>query len=206
LLKILDLNESASRDEVTKALLGWDAQAFETAAIEAGLCATMYRTSEEWKRTEMGKEVQAALDTNQGCPVWVTRIPCRSSTKPSSTVASLEKRALRVIDMSRVIAAPVAARTLASEWKNALVASALLRLTRTPVDKKEYGADVLLLSSPGLSHLPMLEIDTARGKRTAEVDLNTEKGADDLATLIRGADVFLQAYRRENLSNSSLSP
>jgi crotonobetainyl-CoA:carnitine CoA-transferase CaiB-like acyl-CoA transferase len=43
----------------------------------------------------------------------------------------------------------------------------------------------------------MLEIDTTRGKRSAEVDLETEEGRQTMAGLAQTADVLLQAYRRE---------
>lgn len=60
------------------------------------------------------------------------------------------RKGLKVIDMSRVIAGPIATRTLAV-----------------------YGADVLLISSPNLPNLPLRELDTARGKHTTFLDLAT---------------------------------
>ena len=53
---------------------------------------------------------------------------------------------VRVLDLSRVIAAPVAGRTLAA-----------------------HGADVLLVYGPSLPAIPWLTIDTGRGKRSAFV-------------------------------------
>ena len=51
---------------------------------------------------------------------------------------------IRVLDMSRLIAAPVAGRTLAA-----------------------HGAEVLWITSPFLPDLPTVDCDCARGKRTA---------------------------------------
>lgn len=44
----------------------------------------------------------------------------------------------------------------------------------------------------------MLEIDTARGKRAAAVDLDEDAGMATIKELIRDADVLLQSYRRES--------
>jgi crotonobetainyl-CoA:carnitine CoA-transferase CaiB-like acyl-CoA transferase len=63
----------------------------------------------------------------------------------------------------------------------------------------EYGADVLLISCLRLPNLPMFEIDTTRGKRAAEVDLDHEEGMATMKQLIQNYDVLLQAYRRKSL-------
>lgn len=58
-----------------------------------------------------------------------------------------------------------------------------------------YGADVLLITSPKLPALPLLDIETSRGKRTTQLDLTSESGRTKLAELVKDADIFLQAYR-----------
>ena len=77
-----------------------------------------------------------------------------------------------MLDLSRVIAGPVAGRTLAA-----------------------HGADVLLISGPDLPAIPWLTIDTGRGKLTSFVDLKSEQGRDDAARLLAQADIFSQGYR-----------
>lgn len=57
-------------------------------------------------------------------------------------------RGLRVLELCRVIAAPVAGKTLAA-----------------------HGADVLWVTSPNLPSLPARDIDVRRGKRTIQLDL-----------------------------------
>jgi crotonobetainyl-CoA:carnitine CoA-transferase CaiB-like acyl-CoA transferase len=78
---------------------------------------------------------------------------------------------LRVLELTRILAGPVAGRTLAAQ-----------------------GADVLLINGP---HLPNIEAvaDTSRGKLSAFLDLRTPAGRDALRELVRGCDVFLQGYR-----------
>ena len=88
---------------------------------------------------------------------------------------------LRVLDLSRVIAGPVAGRTLAA-----------------------HGADVLLISGPDLPAIPWLTIDTGRGKLTSFVDLKSEQGRAACAICWRSADIFSQGYRPSSLAQPRL--
>jgi crotonobetainyl-CoA:carnitine CoA-transferase CaiB-like acyl-CoA transferase len=90
---------------------------------------------------------------------------------------------VRVLDLSRVIAAPVAARTLA-----------------------QHGADVLAIGAAHLPNIDALVIDTGRGKRSARLDLRNASGQAALRELVRGADVFLQAYRPGALAARGFGP
>src|SRR3977135_1180112 len=62
---------------------------------------------------------------------------------------------LRVLDLSRGIAGPVAGRTVAVQ-----------------------GRGLMLISSPNLPAIPWLTIDTGRGKLTSFVDLRSEQGRE----------------------------
>jgi CoA-transferase family III len=90
---------------------------------------------------------------------------------------------LRVLDLSRVIAGPVAGRTLAA-----------------------HGADVLLVSGPDMPAIPWLTIDTGRGKLTSFVELKSEQGRETLRDLLAGADIFSQGYRPRALASLGFSP
>jgi crotonobetainyl-CoA:carnitine CoA-transferase CaiB-like acyl-CoA transferase len=76
-----------------------------------------------------------------------------------------------VLDLTRILAGPVAGRTLAA-----------------------YGADVMLVNSPRLPNIEAIA-ETSRGKRSAHVDLATEAGRRTLRELVSQCDVLLQAYR-----------
>jgi crotonobetainyl-CoA:carnitine CoA-transferase CaiB-like acyl-CoA transferase len=91
--------------------------------------------------------------------------------------------ALRVLDLTRVLAGPTVGRTLA-----------------------EHGADVLLVNSPERPNVPPFVLDTGHGKRSAFVDLDTPDGATRLAALTRDADVFVQGYRACALERRGFGP
>ncbi|CDS00048.1 uncharacterized protein SPSC_04550 [Sporisorium scitamineum] len=171
-----------SREDLQKELLKWEAFEFERAAQEAGLCVTAYRSRAEWEQSEMGKALRHWMGENAGNSAF--RISRIASTTPlvKKQTSRVDESKLKVIDMSRVIAGPVSARTLAA-----------------------HGADVLLLSSPHLPNLPLRELDTARGKRTAFIELAPGSGLTrEMEALVREADVFSQAYRPQGLAERGL--
>src|SRR4029077_13508392 len=89
----------------------------------------------------------------------------------------------RVLDLSRVIAGPVAGRTLAA-----------------------HGADVLLISGPDLPAVPWLTIDTGRGKLASFVELKSEAGRNALRDLLAQADIFSQGYPPRVIPRLGFSP
>jgi crotonobetainyl-CoA:carnitine CoA-transferase CaiB-like acyl-CoA transferase len=169
------LNCKPERDEVQAALLQWDAEPFETAAYAAGGVVAMMRSHEEWMASPHAKAL-AELPL-----VSIEKIgdaapkPWPKGERPLA--------GLRVLDLSRVIAGPVAGRTLAV-----------------------HGADVLLISGPELPAIPWLTIDTGRGKLTSFSELRSAQGRDSLRDLLRSADIFSQGYRPRALAALGFSP
>lgn len=162
------------RAAVARALLGWQARAFEDATAEAGLCVAALRSFAEWDASPQG---QAVADW----PVSITRI---GDAPPQSLPAAARPlEGLRVLEMTRIIAGPVAGRALAA-----------------------HGADVLLVTAPHLPAVAPLVIDTGRGKRSAQLDLRQPQGRAQLEALARGADVFLQSYRPGALAAHGFGP
>ncbi|MER7188236.1 CoA transferase, partial [Streptomyces hyaluromycini] len=88
---------------------------------------------------------------------------------------------LRVLDLTRVLAGPVATRTLG-----------------------QLGADVLRLDAPWLPELPDQHADTGFGKRSATLDLTTDRAAFE--ELLAAADVVVTGYRPGALDRFGLSP
>src|SRR5437764_9320569 len=158
------LNCKPERDEVQAALMQWDGEAFETAAYAGGCVVALMRPFGEWSDLPHAKAL-AALP-----PILIEKIGDAAPKPWPAGDRPLE--GVRVLDLSRVIAGPVAGRTLAA-----------------------HGADVLLISGPDLPAIPWLTIDTGRGKLTSFVELKSEAGRAQLRELVKEADIFSQGYR-----------
>ncbi len=171
--KVLDCKPE--REQVQAALMQWEGEAFETAAYAAGGVVAMMRSYDEWSDLPHARAL-AALPL-----IGIEKIgeaapkPWPAGDRPLS--------GLRVLDLSRVIAGPVAGRTLAV-----------------------HGADVMLISGPDLPAIPWLTIDTGRGKLTSFVELKSAQGQSVLRDLLASADIFSQGYRPHALAALGFSP
>lgn len=142
----------------------------ETAIIEAGGAAAAVRTAAQWSQHPQGRAVSAM-------PLLTLR---RSADGPPRRAAL---QGLRVLDLTHVIAGPVATRTLAS-----------------------HGADVIRLDSPRLPELPGLFLDTCVGKRCALLDFAAPDDRRTVEELLSSADVVVQGYRPGALAAFGLDP
>ncbi len=169
------LNCTPERDAVQAALMQWDGEAFETAAYAAGGVVAFMRSHDQWSATPHASALA-------GLPlISMTKIG-EAAPKPWPK-GGRPLAGIRVLDLSRVIAGPVAGRTLAA-----------------------HGADVLLISGPELPAIPWLTIDTGRGKLTSFVELKTGQGRDTLRDLLAEADIFSQGYRPSAIAGLGFSP
>ena len=177
LLGLSDAPESYQKADLQSALQDWNAEAFETAAAEAGLVVAAARTFAEWDAhpqaaalTEMPLLSVARIDDADPAPLR----PISEREQPLADV--------RVLDLTRILAGPVCGRTLAA-----------------------YGADVMLINSPNLPNIESIA-DTSRGKLSAHLDLNRPSDAECLRQLATEANVFVQGYRPGSLSQRGFSP
>jgi crotonobetainyl-CoA:carnitine CoA-transferase CaiB-like acyl-CoA transferase len=170
-LGVLGLPVDAARSAVAASVLGWGGLALEDAVHGAGGCAALVRSAEEWARHGQAAAVA-------GLPVLeIERIgeappePLPRGERPLSGV--------RVLDLTRVLAGPTCARTLA-----------------------EHGADVLKVSSAHLPSSAEMDIDTGLGKLSSFLDLRQAKDVQTLAGLVADGrcDVFSQGYRPGTLA------
>jgi hypothetical protein len=163
------------REKIQAALMQWDGEPFETAAYAGGAVVSLMRSHDEWSATPQAKAL-AQLPT-----FTIEKIgdappkPWPAGDRPLSGI--------RVLDLSRVIAAPVAGRTLAA-----------------------HGADVMLISGPDLPAFQWLTIDTGRGKLAAFVELKSEEGKAKMRELLAEADIFSQGYRPSAIASLGFSP
>lgn len=95
--------------------------------------------------------------------------------------AALPAAGVRVLDLTRVIAGPVATRTLAF-----------------------LGADVLRVDSPKLPELPDAHADTGMGKRSTLLDLTDAEDRRTFTGLLDTADVVVLGYRPGFLASLGL--
>jgi len=165
------------RREVELALRRWRAEDLETAAAEAGLVLAAVRSFAAWDRHAQAQAVRAAP------LVRIERIGDAPPRRwPAAAAHQRPLHGLRVLDLTRILAGPVAGRTLAA-----------------------YGAELLLINSPALPNIEAIA-ETSRGKRSAWVDLRQEAGRDTLRRLVRDAQVFLQGYRPGGLAALGFGP
>lgn len=163
------------RSAVAAAIARWSAGALERAGADGGAIIAALRTLPAWDGHPQGQAVARepliALERIGDAPP--VPLPMGQSREGLYQLAGLRPLAgLRVLDLTRIIAGPVAGRVLAA-----------------------HGAEVLRLIAPNLPTLPALDLDTGRGKRSAHLNLRSADGARTLRNLVRGADVLVQAYR-----------
>ena len=175
------------RDKVQAALMQWRGEDFETAAYAAGGVVALMRSHDEWSALPQARALaQLPLISIEKIGEAPPKPWPQGSSKGSSKGSSSNDRplsGLRVLDLSRVIAGPVAGRTLAA-----------------------HGADVLLVSGPALPAIDWLTIDTGRGKLTTFIELKTDTGTAQLRELLEDADIFSQGYRPGALAALGFSP
>ena len=172
-LSVLGVEEDA--EAVRQAVSRWDALELEEAIITARGAGGMVRSMDEWAQHPQSAAV-ASLPLIEIEKIGDSPpVPLPEGSRPLSGV--------RVLDMTRVLAGPTCARTLA-----------------------EHGADVLKITGPHLPSIGSQEFDTGHGKLSAHLDLREEKDLETLRELIRQADVFSQGYRPGTLAGRGLAP
>lgn len=176
-LAILGLPQDATKDQVAAKTLTWNSVELETRAADNGAVIYALRTYAEWDALP---QASAVADT----PILLRQLaPGPPKLLPPTPTAQNKALAgLRVVELTRVIAGPVAGRTLAA-----------------------HGADVLWVTSPRLPSVPFLDSDTSRGKRRVSLDIRDAADKATLLRLLRTADVLVQSYRPDSLAAHGLS-
>ncbi|MFC3983561.1 CoA transferase [Streptosporangium jomthongense] len=175
-LAALGLPTGADGEAVARACAGRTAFEVEEVVTAEGGCAAMMRSRAGWRahpqRAAVARSPLVGLTRIGDGPV---RAPGGRRDRPLDGV--------RVLDLTRVIAGPVATRTLAA-----------------------HGARVLRVGAGHLPEVPGLVVGTAFGKRSCHLDLRTARGAAALRDLVAGAEVFVQSYRPGALEALGFGP
>jgi hypothetical protein len=162
-------------EAVGEAIASWAGADLEDALAMAGAVGYAVRSRSQWQAHPQGRAVSALPLLGRAAGPGPG--PGRSAGAGRGAVG------LRVLDLTRVIAGPVATRTLAA-----------------------WGADVLRLDSPNLPELPAQALDTLPGKRSAQLDISQPAGRARLDQLLADADVLVQGYRPGALDRYGLAP
>jgi hypothetical protein len=184
-LVLLGLPETcADRSTVSERTGKWKSIELETVAVEEkGLAIYALRSYAEWDALPQSRALADLPVSVRRLHIPTTSLlPCEPRSGPNESGRRSKERCLsglRVLELSRVIAAPVAGKTLAA-----------------------HGADVLWVTSPHLPDLPDLDVEFARGKRSIQLDLSSSSSSDKAKfdELARTADVVLQGYRPGSLA------
>ena len=172
-LKVLGCEESKAA--VRKAVAQWDALELEEAIIAAGGAGGMVRSMAEWAQHPQAAAI-ASLPLLE--IVKIGEAPPKELPDGDRPLSGI-----RVLDLTRVLAGPTCARTLA-----------------------EHGADVLKITAPHIAARDDQEYDTGHGKLSARLDLRQPKDLETLKELVREGDVFSQGYRPGTLAARGLAP
>jgi len=161
------LGASGDRNAIAKAVAKWAKEDLERAVIEAGGCAAEMRTCTEWKNHPQGIAVAAEP------LVHINELNRSASTTNTfrSPKRSRPLNGIRVLDLTRVLAGPIATRFLAG-----------------------FGADVLRIDPPGWDE-PGVVPEVTVGKRCAVLDLRDTEARGRFETLLSNADVLIHGYR-----------
>jgi CoA-transferase family III len=142
-----------SADALRARLAELPAVAAEDLIVGRGGIAAAVRTEQQWSEHPHGRAVGS---------LPLLAVAPRGPGRPRSLAGA------RVLDLTRVIAGPVATRTLAL-----------------------WGADVLRIDPPALPEIEWQHLDGGAGKRTARLDVRSSR----FAGLAAQADVLVHGYR-----------
>lgn len=165
-LRVLDVE--TERAAVAARVSGWNGDELEAAIVAAGGCAAVMRSGREWVQHPQGRAVLS--EPVMGMEAGGKADAFEGAFDPSRPLAGI-----RVLDLTRVLAGPVATRFLAG-----------------------FGADVLRIDPPEWEE-PGVVPEVTPGKRCARLDLKTGAGRARFKALLAEADVLVHGYRADAL-------
>ncbi|MBY8948841.1 CoA transferase [Pseudomonas sp. SH10-3B] len=162
------LGKVADRAEMASKVAAWNAAELEQAIVDHGGCAAQMRTWQAWQQHPQGLAVNAEALVQRQTFETTTDKPWRGSVaRPLA--------GLKVLDLTRVLAGPVASRFLAG-----------------------LGADVMRIDSPTWNE-PGVVPEMTLGKRCARLDLKQAEDRQVFEGLLKAADILFHGYRADAL-------
>jgi hypothetical protein len=179
LLRALGLGDGVTRDDLVAAVKGRGAAEVEDVVTHEHGIAVRVRSLPEWMAGEQARAVAAhdvlAVTATGG-------FGQAGGSAPATAPVPVRPRP-RVLDLTRVIAGPVATRALA-----------------------QLGCDVLRVDSPHLPEIEAQHLETGAGKRSTLADLHDEHARRRVHELLDEADVLVTGYRPGALAAYGLDP
>ncbi|MEJ5061391.1 MULTISPECIES: CoA transferase [unclassified Pseudomonas] len=162
------LGACTDRTEMATKVAQWAKSDLEQAVVDAGGCAAEMRTWEQWQAHPQGRAVNAEP---------LIRFAHHSSHNGKAWQGSVAQplAGIKVLDLTRVLAGPVASRFLAG-----------------------LGADVLRIDPPTWNE-PGVVPEMTLGKRCARLDLHDKTDRMTFESLLKDADIVLHGYRADAL-------
>ena len=164
------LGSTGDRDALGPIIANLNADDLEAAIVDAGGCAATMRDLAGWSRHKQGAAV--AQEPLMHWQVHGRMDPVRRTSVPGRPLAGI-----RVLDLTRVLAGPVAGRFMAA-----------------------FGANVLRID-PASWDEPAVVPEMTAGKRCAGLDLKKPGDRKTFEALLADADILLHGYRPGALSN-----
>lgn len=158
------LGKAENREALALRVLMWKKAELEQAVVQAGGCAAQMLSPQEWQQHVQGKSLiaeplfQHSLSVKAAPPQW--------KLSPQRPLAGV-----KVLDLTRIIAGPVATRFLAG-----------------------LGADVLRIDPFGWDE-PSQEADVTPGKHCTRLNLHNPQDRHRFEELLQDADVIVHGYR-----------
>ncbi|WP_375588149.1 CoA transferase [Hoeflea alexandrii] len=162
------LGTAAERSAVAAAVARWRGDELEAAIVAEQGCAAAMRSTRQWAEHPQGRAVLAE-------PLMRMETGDEAAAFEGAFDLLRPLRGLKVLDLTRVLAGPVATRFLAG-----------------------FGADVLRIDPPSWQE-PGVVPEVTPGKRCARLDLKTGAGRERFRALLLEADVLVHGYRSEAL-------
>ncbi|KAK0721249.1 CoA-transferase family III domain-containing protein [Apiosordaria backusii] len=154
----------------------------EYANLSAGHCGTICHTPASWSNTTMGKSlanhplIDILPNPPHSTPLPPIRFPPVDATRP------LPLQGIKVLELARIIAAPVASSILSS-----------------------LGAEVIKVNAEHLPDMSILQLTLTAGKTTTCLDLRDPADLAQFQGLLGEADIFIQGFRPGVLDKFGLS-
>jgi crotonobetainyl-CoA:carnitine CoA-transferase CaiB-like acyl-CoA transferase len=162
------LGACADRAEMAKKVSQWVKSDLEQAVVDAGGCAAEMRTWEQWQAHPQGRAVNAE-------PLIQFAHHSSHNGKPWQGSVAQPLAGIKVLDLTRVLAGPLASRFLAG-----------------------LGADVLRIDPPTWNE-PGVVPEMTLGKRCARLDLHDKADRMLFESLLKDTDIVVHGYRADAL-------